>query len=80
MSNKKRQREDRLTPSIKSDDKKNGGIPFVPDNFNSSRARLLSNPNHNFELNVDGSCVIYWMSRDQRAVDNHALQYAQANP
>eukprot|EP00597_Dinobryon_sp_UTEXLB2267_P008745 CAMPEP_0170094850 /NCGR_PEP_ID=MMETSP0019_2-20121128/27550_1 /TAXON_ID=98059 /ORGANISM="Dinobryon sp., Strain UTEXLB2267" /LENGTH=508 /DNA_ID=CAMNT_0010316357 /DNA_START=78 /DNA_END=1604 /DNA_ORIENTATION=+ len=77
MSGKKRVRqEDLLAPSIKSNNK--GGIPFVPDNFNCLRARLLSSSINNFELNVNGSCVIYWMSRDQRAADNHALQYAQS--
>lgn len=29
-------------------------------------------------LNQSGKCVVLWMSRDQRAVDNHALHYAQS--
>lgn len=31
----------------------------------------------NGQLNHSGQCVVYWMSRDQRAVDNNAIHYAQ---
>ena len=52
-------------------------LPFVPQDFNVARARLLTSRNNNV-LNRSGKCVVLWMSRDQRAVDNHALYYAQA--
>jgi hypothetical protein len=52
-------------------------IPFTPDAFNVARARLLTDPQNNANLNPDGRCVVVWMSRDQRAVDNHAIHYAQ---
>jgi hypothetical protein len=52
-------------------------IPFTPDAFNIARARLLTAPQNNANLNPDGKCVVVWMSRDQRAVDNHAIHYAQ---
>ena len=49
-------------------------LPFESTNFLSARARLLTRQT---SLNKEGRYVIYWMSRDQRAVDNHALHYAQ---
>ena len=48
-------------------------LPCIVPGFNHSRARLLTG---NDEL-TDGSCVILWMSRDQRAHYNHAILYAQ---
>jgi deoxyribodipyrimidine photo-lyase len=53
-------------------------LPFSPADFNCARARLMTNPATNGALNASGKCVILWMARDQRAVDNHALTYAQA--
>jgi deoxyribodipyrimidine photo-lyase len=58
-----------------------GGCPppltFVPTGFNALRGRLLT-PAVDFDPSgKDGSCVVLWMSRDQRSVDNHALIYAQ---
>jgi hypothetical protein len=50
-------------------------LPFYPDGFDASRARLMTSTTA--LPNAHGSCVIYWMSRDQRASDNHALHYAQ---
>lgn len=41
--------------------------------MNKMRIRKLNN----YDLNSSGSCVIYWMSRDQRVQDNWALAYAQ---
>lgn len=48
-------------------------LPFLVNDFNNTRARLLTTAD-SLQL---GECVIYWMSRDQRAHDNHALIYAQ---
>lgn len=54
-------------------------LPFTPAGFNCKRARLLTKP---VEVSVkgpsSGKCVVYWMSRDQRANDNHAIHYAQS--
>lgn len=50
-------------------------LPYQPDGFNPTRARLMTHMHT--QLNMNGSCVVLWMSRDQRAEDNHALQYAQ---
>lgn len=52
--------------------------PFKPDGFNIHRARLLSDKYKCIKDFGEGDCVVYWMSRDQRAFDNHALVYAQA--
>jgi len=49
-------------------------LPYVPPQFNSKRARLLTPSN---SVLPDGDCVMYWMSRDQRVHDNYALLYAQ---
>ena len=49
-------------------------LPCVPDGFQASRARLLTT---NRDLPSGGECVIYWMSRDQRVEDNHAMLYAR---
>jgi deoxyribodipyrimidine photo-lyase len=49
-------------------------LPFIPEGFNASRARLLTKTS---SLNPAGKCVVLWMSRDQRADDNWALAYAQ---
>jgi hypothetical protein len=48
-------------------------LPFLVTDFNNTRARLLTTT----DSLQSGECVIYWMSRDQRAHDNHALIYAQ---
>eukprot|EP00596_Hydrurales_sp_CCMP1899_P002020 CAMPEP_0119053944 /NCGR_PEP_ID=MMETSP1177-20130426/74747_1 /TAXON_ID=2985 /ORGANISM="Ochromonas sp, Strain CCMP1899" /LENGTH=508 /DNA_ID=CAMNT_0007034029 /DNA_START=134 /DNA_END=1660 /DNA_ORIENTATION=- len=48
-------------------------LPFLVTDFNNTRAKLLSIT----DSLQSGECVIYWMSRDQRAHDNHALIYAQ---
>ena len=48
-------------------------LPFLVPNFNNARARLLTV----HDEVTPGDCVIYWMSRDQRAHDNHAMLYAQ---
>lgn len=50
-------------------------LPFVPPDFNPNRARVLTQ-SHAFPAS-GGDCVILWMSRDQRAIDNHALLYAR---
>lgn len=49
-------------------------LPFCPVDFNATRARVLTDT---AKLNERGNCVVVWMSRDQRAEDNHALHYAQ---
>ena len=49
-------------------------LPCVPGGFQASRARLLTT---NRDLPSGGECVIYWMSRDQRVEDNHAMLYAR---
>lgn len=49
-------------------------VLFCPPNFNIKRCRLLTK--HSIDISEGGSCVIYWMSRDQRVLDNHALNYA----
>ena len=57
-------------------------LTFVPPGFNAKRGRLLTEIDFNPEIPSGGEgeerCVVYWMSRDQRAVDNHALSYARA--
>lgn len=50
-------------------------IPFIPRDFNVKRCRLMTT---NSEFPKDGDCVVYWMSRDQRVNDNHAIFYAQS--
>lgn len=52
-------------------------LPFIPDGFNATRARVMTKE-EGCQLNQAGKCVVYWMSRDQRAVDNHAIHYAQS--
>lgn len=49
---------------------------FIPENFNIKRTRLITTSNTN--VFTEGKCVVYWMSRDQRVIDNHAIQYAQS--
>ena len=39
-------------------------LPFNPPFFNAKRARMISEYN---TLPSEGECVVYWMSRDQRA-------------
>ena len=58
---------------------------FKPKDFNMRRARLLSDPSKGMGAAAadstaapDTRCVVYWMSRDQRLHDNHAVLYAQA--
>jgi deoxyribodipyrimidine photo-lyase len=49
-------------------------VPPVVEGFNMHRIRPLNNvpfDPHNRH------CVVYWMSRDQRVFDNHAMHYAQ---
>jgi deoxyribodipyrimidine photo-lyase len=49
-------------------------ILFCPKDFNVKRVRLI---NKLSDISMDGTCVIYWMGRDQRVYDNYALLYAQ---
>lgn len=49
-------------------------LPFNPTSMNADRIRCIT---QNHELNLQGRCVVYWMSRDQRVQDNYALIYAQ---
>ena len=74
----KRTHSDQLidTESIKKL-KSSNTLPFIPPDFIASRARLLTSAEKNNSLNKDGKFVVYWMSRDQRAEDNHAMQYAK---
>jgi hypothetical protein len=74
----KRTHSDQLidTESIKKL-KSSNTLPFIPPDFIASRARLLTSAEKNNSLNKDGKFVVYWMSRDQRAEDNHAMHYAQ---
>eukprot|EP00730_Choanoeca_flexa_P014049 TRINITY_DN5998_c0_g1_i2.p1 TRINITY_DN5998_c0_g1~~TRINITY_DN5998_c0_g1_i2.p1 ORF type:complete len:541 (+),score=121.80 TRINITY_DN5998_c0_g1_i2:16-1638(+) len=48
-------------------------VPDGPEGFNKERARCVTS---SAELK-DGECVVYWMSRDQRAEDNWAMIYAR---
>ena len=50
-------------------------LPLVPEGFDASRARVLTQARR--ALPDEGACVVYWMSRDQRADDNWALLYAK---
>jgi len=50
--------------------------PFKSSRVDNTRARLMTDRRKVSNI-PDGGCVVYWMSRDQRAVDNHALLYAQ---
>lgn len=52
-------------------------LPVSVTDFNENRGRLLTTSNTECSLKNQDGCVIYWMSRDQRAIDNHALVYAQ---
>ena len=49
-------------------------LPCVPDGFQPQRARVLTT---NHDIPSGGECVVYWMSRDQRVEDNHAMLYAR---
>lgn len=51
-------------------------LPHTPTEFQVSRARVLTKQSGNRALR--GSCVVYWMFRDQRVFDNHALHYAES--
>jgi deoxyribodipyrimidine photo-lyase len=55
--------------------------PFEVTDFDMTRTRLLSNPLTTTPIGTGegegGDCVIYWMSRDQRVQENHAMLYAQ---
>ena len=54
-------------------------LPFSPDGFNCARARLMTAQSESESgRDISGKCVIYWMSRDQRAADNNAMHYAQS--
>lgn len=83
MSSNKRVHSDKSldTENIKklkgSSGSSNSSLPFTPSDFIASRAKLLTNGDYNKSLNINGKCVVYWMSRDQRAEDNHAMHYAQ---
>ena len=86
MSSKKRstsdQPSDTIIKKLKVTDanSSNPSLPYIPSDFIASRAKLLTNVHTNKSLNIDGKCVVYWMSRDQRADDNHAIHYAQVVP
>lgn len=71
QSNKKQKVEEHGSNSSANDP-----LPFIPQGFQLSRARLMTRP---FPSNgaPHGDCVVLWMSRDQRAHDNHAVHYAQ---
>lgn len=71
-SNKRLRMEDTGNNSSSSN---SSSIPFVPSGFQLSRARLITKAN---DSPLTGDCVVYWMSRDQRIRDNHALHYAQS--
>lgn len=50
---------------------KSSTLPFEPLRVNSARVRVVSDGS---DMRMTGEgCVVYWMSRDQRAEDNHAL-------
>ena len=53
-------------------------LTWAPEGFNANRGRLLTKDHDVSPSENSGkSCVVLWMSRDQRAVDNHAIVYAQ---
>ncbi|KAG7372846.1 deoxyribodipyrimidine photolyase [Nitzschia inconspicua] len=58
--------------------KVNGDL--LPDWFLQERVRKLTTPHNGSDdtLLPDGNCVVYWMQRDMRTKDNHALLLAQA--
>ena len=49
-------------------------LPCVPDGFQPQRARMLTTTR---DIPAVGDCIVYWMSRDQRVEDNHAMLYAR---
>ena len=51
-------------------------LPFVPPDFDPTRARVLTSRTQSLPA-AGGACVVLWMSRDQRAEDNHAMLYAR---
>lgn len=51
-------------------------LPFTPQGFDATRGRVLTS-HAALPPAPQGDCVVYWMSRDQRAVDNFALVYAK---
>ncbi|EGD72636.1 DNA photolyase [Salpingoeca rosetta] len=51
------------------------GLPSGGEGFLMERVRAIT-PTQ--ELREGGKCVVYWMSRDQRAKDNWALLYARS--
>lgn len=71
----KRAAEDSSLDSKRPRTEGSSGALHVPAGFNISRARLLTQPTSQA---LHGDCVVYWMSRDQRARDNYALLYAQS--
>jgi deoxyribodipyrimidine photo-lyase len=50
----------------------------LPGWFLQERCRIVTREKEpKFRLNKDGNCVLYWMQRDMRTVDNFALLLAQ---
>ena len=65
----------------KDDDSSPNPLTFVPQGFNAKRGCLLTDVRIDNVSNLkpyDSSCVLLWMGRDMRTVDNHALTYARA--
>lgn len=62
--------------SSSSSSSSSSNLPFNVKKFNQTRARLINNKIIS-NINNNQSCVIYWMSRDQRVENNWALIYAQ---
>ena len=55
-------------------------MPVRPDECDPTRVRCLTKKNTGVFTEGSekpGKCILYWMSRDQRAADNWALIYAQ---
>lgn len=50
-------------------------VPIGEDGFRMERVRLVT---RNCNFSQDAKCIVYWMSRDQRAADNWALLYARS--
>jgi len=78
----------KATPKESKDDEPQCPDPlkWVPAGFEARRGRLLNEVSLS-SIKVIGtstsgssssSCVVYWMDRDMRTVDNHALIYARA--
>lgn len=55
-------------------------LSWAPAGFNARRGRLLTEvPLSSIQAKGSSSdCVVLWMDRDMRTVDNHALTYARA--